>query len=246
MPTDSGALITQGVRMIKALRKSVVLILALSTFSYPAKIPVSFSMPVTGMVEEASKGKFITNPASSIFLNDYLETDSESRASKALNEFVSSVADGQSEVIRGLFVDEKIAFQVIQQPAGQLAYVSSAEDVITEFAMARSRGVVGMLAHNYLAGKFFSDIQMDDIIQVVYGDGQIQKYHVVDIQRYQALQPNSTNSEFIDLDTTQRLTATQLFNKVYTGDHHVTLQTCIQVGEVDTWGRLFIIAEPIS
>ena len=203
-------------------------------------------MPVTGMVEKAYKVNHIINPTSSIFLNDYVETDSESRALKALNEFVSSVADGQSEVIRGLFVDEKTAFQVIQQPAGQTAFVSSVDDVITEFAMARSRGVVGMLAHNYLAGKYFSEIQMDEIIQVVYGDGQVKMYQVVDIQRYQALQPNSPHSEFLDLDTSQRLTATQLFNKVYTGDHHVTLQTCIQVGEVDTWGRLFIIAEPIS
>ena len=232
--------------MIKALRKSVVLIIALLTIFNPAKIPVSYAMPVTGMVEKAYKVNHIINPTSSIFLNDYVETDSESRALKALNEFVSSVADGQSEVIRGLFVDEKTAFQVIQQPAGQTAFVSSVDDVITEFAMARSRGVVGMLAHNYLAGKYFSEIQMDEIIQVVYGDGQVKMYQVVDIQRYQALQPNSPHSEFLDLDTSQRLTATQLFNKVYTGDHHVTLQTCIQVGEVDTWGRLFIIAEPIS
>ena len=231
--------------MIKVLRNSVVVLIALSTIFIPAGIPVSFAMPVTGVVEEALYVGHKTSPISSIYLNDYIETDSNSRESKALNEFIASVADGQSDVIRGMFVGEEVAMQVIQQPAGQPAFVSSVNEVITEFAMARSQGVVGLLAHNYLAGKYFFEIQMDDIIQVVYGDGQVEKYQVVDIQRYQALQPNSPHSEFLDLDTSQRLTSTQLFKKVYTGEHHITLQTCIQEGVVDTWGRLFIIAEPI-
>lgn len=231
--------------MIKVLRNSVAVLIALSTILIPARNPVSFAMPVTGIVEEAFRDFHNPNSTASIFLNDYLETDSDSRESKALNEFISSVADGQSDVIRGMFVDEGVAMLVIQQPAGQPAFVSSVNEVITEFAMARSHGVVGLLAHNYLAGKYFFEIQMDDVIQVVFGDGQVEKYQVVAIQRYQALQPNSPHSEFLDLDTSQRLTATQLFKKVYTGEHHITLQTCIQEGVVDTWGRLFIIAEPI-
>lgn len=232
--------------MINALRKSVVVFIAISTILIPARNPVSYAMPVTGMVEEAFRVNHKTNPTASIFLNDYLESDSGGRESKALNEFILSVADGQSDVIRGMFVDESIALQVIQQPAGQPAFVSPVDEVITEFAMARSRGVVGLLAHNYLAGKYFFEIQMDDVFQVVYGDGQVKKYQVVDIQRYQALQPNSPHSEFLDLDTSQKLTAAELFKKVYTGEHHITLQTCIQEGGVDTWGRLFIIAEPIA
>jgi len=231
--------------MIKVLRNSVAVLIALSTILIPARNPVSLAMPVTGMVEEAFRVDYKTDPTASIFLNDYLETDSGSRESEALNEFILSVADGQSDAIRGLFLDERVALQVIQQPAGQPAFVSSVDEVITEFAMARSHGVVGLLAHNYLAGKHFFEIQMDDIIQVVYGDEKVEKYQVVAIQRYQALQPNSPHSEFLDLDTSQRLTATQLFKKVYTGEHHITLQTCIQEGVVDTWGRLFIIAEPI-
>ncbi|HRJ74870.1 MAG TPA: hypothetical protein PLX90_02685, partial [Anaerolineales bacterium] len=53
-------------------------------------------------------------------------------------------------------------------------------------------------------------------------------------------------SNFIDLNTQEFLTAEGLFNKVYRGDFHVTLQTCIEKDGDLSWGRLFIIAKPIS
>ena len=100
-----------------------------------------------------------------------------------------------------------LAFPVIQQPAGQPGYVSSVEGVVTEFSMASSQGVTGLLAHNYLSGRFFHDFELGDVIQIVYGDGTIRKYQVSDLRKYQALQPNSTNSRFVDLDSDQELSA---------------------------------------
>jgi hypothetical protein len=69
---------------------------------------------------------------------------------------------------------------------------------------------------------------------------------VEDIQQYQALQPFSPYSNFRDLETQSILTAEQLFNKVYRGEFHLTLQTCIENEGNLSWGRLFIIARPFD
>jgi hypothetical protein len=37
-----------------------------------------------------------------------------------------------------------------------------------------------------------------------------------------------------------------LFNMAYGGEHHLTLQTCIESQGDFAWGRLFIIAKPLS
>jgi hypothetical protein len=162
-----------------------------------------------------------------------------------LQTFIDTVADGTAGVVRGIYVEDQFEFPVIQQPSGQPGYVSSQSNVVTEFAMAKQNGVTGILAHNYLAGADFFNLQDGDVIQVVYGDGLIQQYEIIEVLEYQALSPNSPTSAFIDLETDEQLSATQLFNRVYTGSHHLTMQTCIQVGSEDSWGRLFLIAEPI-
>lgn len=112
--------------------------------------------------------------------------------------------------------------------------------------MASAYGTVGLLAHNYLAGASFQSIERGDEIILIYGDGRTQTFLVEDIQRYQALQPFSPYSNFRDLDTDAVLTAEQLFNKVYRGDFHLTLQTCIEHEGNLSWGRLFIIAKPFN
>ncbi|MFN3491076.1 MAG: hypothetical protein ACK40V_02555, partial [Anaerolineales bacterium] len=58
--------------------------------------------------------------------------------------------------------------------------------------------------------------------------------------------PLSPYSNFIDLETEEFLTAEGLFNKVYRGDFHVTLQTCIEKDGSLSWGRLFIVAKPLN
>ncbi len=162
-----------------------------------------------------------------------------------LQNFVESVIDGTTNVIRGLYSEDVMEYPVIQQPSGRPGYVSQQQNVITEFSMPKKYNVTGLLAHNYLAGAAFYDLEIGDIIQVVYGDGSIYQYEISDIQEYQALSPKSASSNFVDLESGSQITATQLFKRVYTGGHHLTLQTCIQVGSEDSWGRLFVIADPI-
>jgi len=176
---------------------------------------------------------------------------SEKSASKqtaqnvSLQTFVNTVVDGNSEVIRGVYSDGVLAFPVVQQPINQPGFVSSIDEVITEFSLSGANGVTGLLAHNYLAGKYFYELNIGDEIDIIYGDGEIRSYEISQFQEYQALQPNSPQSKFVDLITRKEITATELFKRVYVGDHHLTLQTCIQIGEIDSWGRIFIIANPV-
>ena len=58
------------------------------------------------------------------------------------------------------------------------------------------------------------------------------------------LDPRNPRSQFIDLDNRKLYSASDVFKRVYTGSHHLVLQTCIQKGYIKEWGRVFIIAEP--
>jgi len=177
--------------------------------------------------------------------NESSINNSETAKAAILQEFVNSVADGEAGIIRGIYAEDNFKYPVIQQPSSQPAFVSEHEDMLTEFSLSKKYGVTGMLAHNFLAGLSFFTLETDDILQVVFGDGTIQTYTITEILKYQALSPDSPTSSFLDLDSGETLTATQLFKRVYTGTHHLTLQTCIQVGSEDSWGRLFLIAEPL-
>jgi hypothetical protein len=79
---------------------------------------------------------------------------------------------------------------------------------------------------------------------LVYGDGQVASFRVSEILRFQALQPYSSESNFVDLQNDASLTTTELFKKVYGRPGQAVLQTCIEADGIASWGRLFVIAEP--
>jgi len=161
--------------------------------------------------------------------------------------FTNSLENGQAGVIRGLYVKNLMALQVVQQPAGNDNFVTSAQGYATEFRMATAYGNIGMLAHNYLAGKSFFQLTSGQEIQIVYGDKTTKTFVVTYTQRYQALSPNSPTSDFIDLNSGKRLTASSLFSKIYAdGSGNLILQTCIEANQNPSWGRLFVIAKPIE
>ncbi len=206
------------------------------------------NLPFTGEdpgLAIAYDGLPLAQPISFDTLQDVGQPQLQVSKTIPVNDFVQTLIDGNVNTIRGLYVDNKFAFPVVQQPSGNAGFVSTTEDVITDFSMPRKYGVTGLLAHNYLAGVEFFTLEIGDLVQVVYGDGSIQMYRVSDIQSYQALSPNSASSNFVDLATSEKLTANQLFKRVYMGEHHLTLQTCIQQGSEDSWGRLFVIADPV-
>ena len=203
----------------------------------PATISISPSAPI---ISEQS----IINPDT----YDSAKTarsEITSQLTEAFTDFVRSVINGEFDEIRGIYSENEFAFPVVKQPSGNAGYVSDIDGVVTEFSMAKKYGVTGIVAHNYLAGGYFFSLEIGEIIEVVYGDGKILRYEITSIQSYQALSPNSATSQFMDLATSEKISATQLFKRVYMGGQHLTLQTCIKKGNEGSWGRLFVIADPI-
>jgi len=159
-------------------------------------------------------------------------------------EFSQSVQNGKADLLRGVYVSNVLALPVVQQPSGNAGYVSGNDGEATQFGMASQFGNVGLLAHNHLAGKLFSNISVGQEVRLVYGDGKTETFVVTEILRYQALQPSSPFSSFRNLDKDETLSAEQMFKRVYFGDHHITFQTCIESNGALSWGRLFVIAVP--
>lgn len=158
--------------------------------------------------------------------------------------FVSSLVDGDSRSVRGVLAEDEFQLQVVQQPPGQAGYVDDAVGTVTQFAMAAQFGIVGLLAHDWLSGAYFEGLRPGKRVDLIYGDGHSVSYRVTRVFHYQATDPTSMTSSFIDLDTNASLSADQLFNRVYRGPEHVTLQTCITRDGNPSWGRLFVVAVP--
>ncbi len=173
------------------------------------------------------------------------QADTVSSDITPFRKFVDSVVDGDLK-LKGLYIPSVLALEVVQQPKSQPSFVSSEPDKATQFGLASTYGTIGLLAHNYAGGADFDEVEVGEMIDLVYGDGRIKEYRVSSILRFQAIDPVNTKTSFLDLATQLKETAEDLFMKVYSGKPHLTLQTCISNGSISSWGRLFIIAEPIS
>ncbi|UYN90468.1 MAG: hypothetical protein KIT08_04320 [Anaerolineales bacterium] len=163
----------------------------------------------------------------------------------AFSSFVNSVTNGNSAQVTGIYVDGVMAYGVVGQ-GGSAAFVSEQPNVVTQFGLASQYGSQGFLAHNYLAGSAFTNIGIGQTITLVYGDGSTREFQVTGTQRYQALSPDSTQSNFVDLESGEQISASTLFHKVYNNKNSLVLQTCIEQDGISTWGRLFITAVPLS
>jgi len=83
------------------------------------------------------------------------------------------------------------------------------------------------------------------MIHLVFGDGRTAPYVVTESLRFQALQPNSVYSAFVSLANGAQIGAADLFAEVYDRPGALILQTCIQADGLSTWGRLFVVAQPL-
>jgi hypothetical protein len=165
-----------------------------------------------------------------------------------LDFFVQSVINGAPGQVVGVYVPETLALPIAQQPQENNNFVSTEPNVITQFRAAERFHTVGLLAHNYLAGERFYGIRQAQTVVLIYGDGSLRYYQVSEIQKFQALTPSSPQSDFIDLSdpTSRRITAGDVFNRVYTQGDRVVFQTCILNNGDSSWGRMFIIATPMT
>jgi hypothetical protein len=164
-----------------------------------------------------------------------------------LDEFSAEVSNGVGSQIVGVFAEENFAYPIIQQPVNNPAFVSTEEGKVTQFATASRYGSIGLIAHNTLAGADFSLLQVGDVITLVYGDGSARTYSVTQIKQFQALSPTNPYSAFKDLeDPSTTLSVATVFTSVYAVTDRLVLQTCIAKDGIDSWGRLFVIAEPVE
>jgi hypothetical protein len=213
---------------MKNFKRTLINFLLTLAFLFVALSPVNqvFAMPVTGDIVTDRTPVMVTQSTSS------------------LSEFTASIQNGNSSQIVGLYVKDILALRVVQQPSGDSGYVSaSSSEVATQFGAASSYGSIGMLAHNYLAGSYFSGLSSGNVISVIYGDGKTVDYTVSQVRQYQALSPNSTTSNFIDLSNPSKtLTSTDVFKQTYGKSGALVLQTCISKDGNSSWGRLFVIA----
>ena len=161
-----------------------------------------------------------------------------------LDEFIAEVMNDEVDVLRGVYIPDVLADSVVLQPEENPGYISSGKDTLTQFELASQYGSTGLLAHNYLAGKSFFLLEKGLLIYLIYGDGRIESFVITQFMRFQALEPNSVTSDFIDLDSGESVSASRLFLEVYNTPGYVVLQTCISAHGSNLWGRLFIIAEP--
>jgi hypothetical protein len=145
---------------------------------------------------------------------------------------IESMTNGNAGQLTGLYV--------------QNSFAMSAGD-FWQFGLAAQHGSLGLMAHNYAGGGNYFSLSVGSVINLVYGDGSIRKFQVTKVRRFEALQPNSPTSDFIDLDNGGgKQSVTKVFNAIYNSSNPLVLQTCIANHGVSTWGRLFVIAVPIS
>jgi len=211
------------------VRFSVLLLIAIF-------LPLPAARPIQA---EATSGPY------SVYL-PVITNRSDPIASPALQDFIQTVAGEPEDVIQGVYVDQVLALKVVQQPADNPYYVDPGAEVVTQFGLAAPFGTTGLLAHNDRAGSLFSDLAPGQEVILVFGDQSVRRFQIQSILEFQAVQPTSPFSTFIDLASGETLSASTLFERVYTGPEHVTFQTCIARDGQSAWGRLFVIAYPVE
>ena len=166
------------------------------------------------------------------------------RSAPLLDQFVQVIMNkDKAQQVVGVYVENVLALRVVQQPPSNPSFVSGVKNVATYFNMVHKQtGNQGLLAHNYLAGIHYYDLEPGQVVILIYGDGTMEEFVVSDSQSYQATNPTSPSSSFINIVTGEKLTSTTLFKRVYGGGYKTTFQTCIAEGNQPSWGRLFVIA----
>lgn len=166
--------------------------------------------------------------------------------SNEFRQFIEEVFTDEKGVIRGVYVPGIFSFPVIQQPPGNDIFVSNKSGMVTQFRQADLHGVIGLLAHNYLSGKQFSELEIGQEVIIIYGNKEIKPYRVTRIDAFQKLNPSNLYSNYLDLNSLQEFSTSQVFNKFYQDSNHLIFQTCLEMeGRLD-WGLLFVTASPID
>ncbi len=158
---------------------------------------------------------------------------------------IFSVRDGfgRAGPVRGVHAPGLFTLRVVQQPVGSYTYISHLDDVVTQMQTAERYGVTGLIAHNYLAGRHFFRLRAGQEIQVILANKKVRKYQVSGIHHFQRMVPTCPTSDLVDLSNGDRLNYIKVFDRYYTGDHHLTLQTCLARNGLENFGLVFFTTE---
>lgn len=205
----------------------------------PPHLTIANTSPTLNQSPSAALAPLQGSPLPARPAGDVGRTDEAS----ALRSFAQSVSDvNRTGLVTGIFAPGAFAAPVVQQPYNNPIYVSSREDQVTQFRTAQRAGSIGLLAHNYLLGKDFFELEIGSRLHIVYSNGRSQAYQVYVIKDYQALSLYT----FRELGTQTSIGQYPLFDQIYqTEGDRVVLQTCIQRGNNLSWGRRFILARPV-
>lgn len=152
--------------------------------------------------------------------------------------WMGDLPQGEPDQVVGVFVPGVLAQPVVQQRSS--LDVSTDPEAITQFRLAVKYGSIGLLAHNYLIGGKFFEIEIGDLAYVIYGDGHYQIYRVTEFADYQAL----TKTVFREVNSRNSTGQYTLVDRIYGANNdRLVFQTCIEKNGNLSWGRRFILAE---
>jgi hypothetical protein len=151
----------------------------------------------------------------------------------------------ETSVVKSVHVQHLFDLAVVQQPEGEDAYIADVAYQATQFSLAREFGSIGLLAHNGLGGRWFSQLAPGETVLLAYTDGRTEDFVVTRVLRYQAVVPEDPATPLKDLATNEILSGEQAFAQAYGGQRHLVFQTCIYRAGDWSWGRLFVIAAPV-
>jgi hypothetical protein len=100
--------------------------------------------------------------------------------------FVASVTNGQAKIVRGVYAPGTLALPVMQQLSDDPESVLRIGGVATQFGLAARNHVIGLLAHDDLAGAFFASLKMGQEVRIVYGDVRVDYYKINRLARFKA------------------------------------------------------------
>ena len=161
-----------------------------------------------------------------------------------LAELIARLSNGNPDQVVGTYVADVMAAAVVQQPDDDAQWVSSQADTLTDYRAASLLGSIGLLARNDQAGALFSQLQIDDTISIINGDGSLRAFEVKVILRFQAVDPADPGQGFIETTSENFVPEDFLFQIMYNADERVVLQTNLAQDGCDTWGRLYVVAFP--
>ena len=155
------------------------------------------------------------------FLNNWLYTDNGTSNvdTSITDKAIPITGNNKMPPVVILFIGNNKAIRVAQQPLNDISYVTDRDNLLTQI-WSDKLSSIGLVAHNYLAGKNFEGIKEGNQIVLVYDDETAQTFIV---------------------DNLKILPFTTEIEKVYNKSDTLILQTCI-----DEYNALIITAYPVK